>query len=123
MKTILVVEDNALNMKLVKAFLKSVNHKVLSAEDAETGLQLARGERPDLILMDIQLPGMNGLEATRIIKIDSDLKDTPVIALTSYAMNDDREKALAAGCDDYISKPINHKVFLEKIHDHLHLDR
>ena len=114
-KTILVVEDNDLNMKLVKAILTPCGHEILTAEDAESGLRLAREHRPDIVLMDIQLPTMDGLEATRILKADPDLKDVPVIAITSYAMQEDRQKSLAAGCDGYISKPISPKHFLEKL--------
>ncbi|MGB5985907.1 MAG: response regulator [Desulfobacterales bacterium] len=114
-KTILVIEDNALNMKLVQAILSPCGHKSLAAEDAESGLRMAREQRPDIVLMDIQLPAMDGLEATRIIKADPDLKDVPVIALTSYAMKEDRQKSFAAGCDGYISKPLHPKHFLEKL--------
>ncbi len=114
-KTILMIEDNALNRKLFKAILSPYSHRVIAAKDAETGLEIAREQRPDQILMDIQLPIMSGLEATRIIKNDPDLQHIPVIALTSYAMKGDRDKSFAAGCDDYIPKPINPKTFLEKI--------
>jgi two-component system cell cycle response regulator DivK len=114
-KTILLIEDNALNIKLAKAILKTGNHHVLVAEDAESGLQLARKNRPHLILMDIQLPGIDGLAATEIIKKDPDLKHIPVIALTSYAMKDDREKSFAAGCDEHISKPVDYAELLDKI--------
>jgi len=111
-KTILVVEDNHLNMKLVVALLEMNNYIVLEALDAETGIQLVREHKPDLILMDIQLPGMDGLSATRIIKRDESLHGIPVVALTSYAMQGDEEKARSAGCTGYISKPINTRDFL-----------
>ena len=114
-KTILVIEDNKLNIKLVKAVLHLNNHRVLVAEDAETGLRVARKKQPDLILMDIQLPAMDGLEATQIIKADPETSHIPVIAMTSHAMKKDREKAIDAGCDDYISKPIEQNEFLDKI--------
>ena len=95
-KTILVIEDNKLNMKLVNGLVKIGKYRMLEAEDAESGIEMIRGQRPDLVLMDIQLPGMDGLSATKIIKEDSDLKDIPIVALTSYAMQGDEEKALAA---------------------------
>ncbi len=114
-KTILVVEDNELNMKLVKTLLEFGGYRVLTAPDAEKGVQLAREHRPDLILMDIQLPGMDGLTATGIIKNDPDIGQTPVIALTSFAMQGDEEKALEAGCDGYITKPIDTRDFCGRI--------
>jgi two-component system cell cycle response regulator len=114
-KTVLVVEDNQLNMKLVRELLKIAGCSSLEAVDAEMGLKLARKHRPDLILMDIQLPGMDGLSATQIIKNDSELNETPVIALTSYAMKGDETKAKQAGCDGYLTKPINTKAFLKTI--------
>jgi CheY-like chemotaxis protein len=118
-KTILVIEDNELNMKLVRSLLKIGNHQMLEALDAETGIQLTRTHRPDLILMDIQLPGMDGLRATRMIKEDPDLKDIPVVAVTSYAMQGDDVKASEAGCAGYITKPINTKEFLKAIEQYL----
>lgn len=114
-KTILVVEDNPLNMKLVRTLLRKDSFRVVEAENAERGLELAREEKPDLILMDIQLPGMDGLSAVRILKADPVLKRVPVAALTSYAMEGDVEKAREAGCDGYISKPIDTRGFLETV--------
>ena len=114
-KKILVIEDNELNLKLVRALLTSGNYSILEATDAETGIHMAREHLPDLILMDIQLPGIDGLEATRIISNDDDLKDIPIVALTSYAMQGDKEIAKAAGCIDYITKPLDTKKFLERI--------
>jgi len=114
-KTILVVEDNDLNMKLVKSLLEMGNYHVLEAMEAQTGIQLAREHRPDLILMDIQLPGMDGLAATRVIKGDDALKDIPVVAITSYAMEGDERKTREAGCTGYIAKPIDTRSFLENI--------
>ena len=114
-KTILVVEDNELNMKLVRSLLQLENYEVLEAENAEKGIQLARDHHPDLILMDIQLPGMDGLKAAELISADEDLKDISIVALTSYAMEGDKEKALAAGCAGYISKPIETRSFLKTI--------
>jgi CheY-like chemotaxis protein len=114
-KKILVIEDNELNLKLVKNLLLLEKYTVLEAVNAEKGLELARKEQPDLILMDIQLPGMDGLKATHIIKHDDVLKNIPVVALTSYAMEGDEEKVLAAGCNGYISKPIDTKRFRDTI--------
>ena len=118
-KTILVVEDNKLNMKLVRGLIKIGKYHMLEAMDAETGIKLIREERPDLVLMDIQLPGMDGLSATEVIKADPDLKDIPIVALTSYAMQGDKEKALAAGCTGYIAKPIDTRQFLETVSQYL----
>ena len=114
-KTILVIEDNALNMKLVKSLLGIGKYSILSAEDAESGMQVARENHPDLILMDIQLPGMDGLTATKILKADQKVNRIPIVALTSHTMEGDDKKALAAGCDGYIAKPIDTKNFLATI--------
>lgn len=113
--TILVIEDNEMNMKLVRTLLQMGEYHVLEAMNAERGIELARELKPGLILMDIQLPGMDGLSATRLIKEDSALKDIPIVALTSYAMDGDREKAIQSGCEDYITKPIDTKSFFDKI--------
>ena len=118
-KSILVIEDNALNMKLVRSLLQIGKYNVLEAMNAETGIQLARENMPDLVLMDIQLPGMDGLTATRIIKSDPKLQDIPVVALTSYAMQGDDEKAKLAGCTGYIAKPIDTRSFLDIVADQL----
>jgi CheY-like chemotaxis protein len=122
-RTVLVIEDNALNMKLVRSLLKMGKYTVIEAVDAETGIQFAREYRPDLILMDIQLPGMDGLNATMIIKEDPSLKDIKVVALTSYAMEGDDRKAREAGCDGYIVKPIDTKEFLKTVDQFLNVDR
>jgi CheY-like chemotaxis protein len=118
-KTILVIEDNKLNMKLVNGLIKIGKYRMLEAIDAESGIQLIREQRPDLVLMDIQLPGMDGLSATKIIREDPDLKDIPIVALTSFAMQGDEEKALAAGCTGYITKPIDTRNFLETVSQYL----
>ena len=118
-KTILVVEDNELNMKLVKGLIKIGKYRMLEAVDAESGIQLIREQRPDLVLMDIQLPGMDGLSAARVIKEDPTLKNIPIVALTSYAMQGDEEKALAAGCTGYIAKPIDTRNFLQTVSQYL----
>lgn len=115
MKRILIVEDNPQNMKLVVTVLKKSGYEVLKAVDADSGILLARQELPDLILMDIQLPGMDGLTATRLLKGDRVTAQIPVIALTAFAMVGDRDRILAAGCDDYISKPIRYKEFLASV--------
>ncbi|MES2180092.1 MAG: response regulator [Gemmatimonadota bacterium] len=115
MATVLIVEDNAANMKLAVFLLESAGHAVLSATNAEAGLALARTEHPALILMDIQLPGMDGIEATGILKRDDETKGIPVIALTALAMKGDEERIRAAGCDGYIAKPISYRDFLQTI--------
>lgn len=115
MATILVVEDNADNMFLTAMLLESAGHTILSASDAEVGLMLARKELPDLILMDIQLPGMDGLEATALLKRDRTTAAIPVIALTALAMKGDEERIRAAGCDGYIAKPIGVQDFLKAV--------
>lgn len=115
MAKVLVVEDNAANMTLAVFLLNSAGHTVLSVTDAEAGLTLARDEQPDLILMDIQLPGMDGLEATALLKSDEVTRAIPVIALTALAMKGDEERIRAAGCDGYIAKPLEYKHFLSVI--------
>ena len=115
MARILIIEDNPANMTLATFLLESADHTVLSAIDAETGLTIARAEQPDLVLMDIQLPGMDGLEATGILKADKDTRGIPVIALTALAMKGDEERIRAAGCDGYIAKPLDYKQFLAAI--------
>ena len=115
MATVLVVEDNAANMKLATFLLTSAGHTVLSATNAEAGLTLARDEHPDIILMDIQLPGMDGLEACAQLKADEATRDIPVIALTALAMKGDEDRIRAAGCDGYIAKPMRYHEFLATI--------
>jgi len=114
-KIILVIEDDALNMKLTRSLLNIGGYRCIEAFDAEEGLRLARQIIPDLILMDINLPGMDGLTATRVIKHDPCLLAVPVIALTSHVMLGDRQRAFEAGCDGYISKPIDTRNFLTEI--------
>jgi two-component system cell cycle response regulator DivK len=115
MARILIIEDNQANMKLASLLLHNAGHTVLCAVDAETGLTLARAEQPDLILMDIQLPGMDGLEATMLLKRDDATRAIPVIALTALAMKGDEERIRAAGCDGYIAKPMRYQEFLATI--------
>jgi len=115
MAKILIVEDNPTNMTLAVFLLQSAGHTVFSAIDAEAGLTLARGEHPNLILMDIQLPGMDGLEATTLLKQDETTRAIPVIALTALAMKGDEERIRAAGCDGYIAKPMQYQELLAAI--------
>ena len=115
MATILVIEDNPDNMTLAVLLLKSAGHTVLSAVDAEAGLTIANAELPNLILMDIQLPGMDGLEATVLLKAALATKEIPVIALTALAMNGDEARIRAAGCDGYIAKPMSIHQFLATV--------
>ena len=115
MAEILIVEDNEANMRLARLLLLNVGHSVLWAADAETGLTLAREKQPALILMDIQLPGMDGLAATALLKQDPLTANIPVIALTAMAMKEDREKTRLAGCDAYIIKPLRYKELYQVI--------
>jgi two-component system cell cycle response regulator DivK len=115
MATILIVEDNATNMKLSTFLLESADYTVLTATNAEIGLTVARESHPDLILMDIQLPGMDGLTATAALKADEATRAIPVIALTALAMKGDEERIRAAGCDGYIAKPLDYKDFLATV--------
>ena len=114
-RNILVIEDNELNMKLMRGVFRLGGYQIIEAYDAESGIHLAREHQPFLILMDIQLPGMDGLKATQIIKTDPELRDIPVVALTGFAMQCDEEKALNAGCDGYITKPIDVEEVIEII--------
>ena len=114
-KMILIIEDDELNQKLVKEILRVGNYKAIEALDAETGIELARRHKPDLILMDIHLPKMDGFSATKLIKSDEDLKQIPIVALTALAMPDDREKAREAGCDGYVTKPFRFQDLLKTI--------
>ncbi|TFD75142.1 response regulator [Cryobacterium sp. Sr8] len=123
MPVILIVEDNHANMKLATLLMERAGHTVLTADDAETGLALARAKRPDLILMDVQLPGMDGLAATALLKRDPTTASIPVIALTAMAMQADREKSRLAGCDAYITKPLRYKELYEAIDSLLAPDR
>jgi two-component system cell cycle response regulator DivK len=112
---ILVVEDSPVNMALTVAILESAGHAVLQAEHAVPGMEIAREERPDLILMDIQLPDIDGLVATRMLKRDARTARIPVIALTAFAMTGDEEEMRAAGCDGYITKPVRYRDFLAEV--------
>jgi two-component system cell cycle response regulator DivK len=112
MLQVLIIEDTPLNMELVVTILKQAGHVPLTAETAARGLALARAHRPDVILMDVQLPDMDGLAATRLLKADPATGDIPVIALTAFAMKGDEEKTIAAGCDGYVTKPVRYKELL-----------
>jgi len=114
-KKILIVEDTPLNMELCRDLLEVAGYTIYEAVDARQAIEQAKQERFDLILMDIQLPGMDGLSATRIIKGESINKDTPIVALTAYAMAGDKEKIEAAGCNGYLTKPINTKEFARSV--------
>jgi len=106
MTTILYIEDNPLNMRLVRKILSSLGYNMIEAMDGLTGLDLAARERPDLILVDVNLPNIDGLEITQRLKADRELSYIPVVALTANAMHGDRERCLSAGCDGYIAKPV-----------------
>jgi two-component system, cell cycle response regulator DivK len=112
---VLVVEDTPANMKLAGMLLDKAGYRVLQASTAAAGIALAREHQPDLILMDIQLPGMDGLTATRLLKEAETTRHIKIVALTAFAMKGDEEKMLAAGCDGYIAKPIQYKNFLEEV--------
>lgn len=118
MKRILVVENEELNMDLLVQILED-DYQVLTAFDGASGVQVAKAERPDLILMDLSLPVMDGWEATRRIKANDDLKSIPIIALTAHAMIGDEEKARASGCDDYMTKPLDEDLLFEKLNQFL----
>jgi two-component system cell cycle response regulator DivK len=115
MASVLVIEDNPVNLTLAIFLLESAGHTVLSATDAEAGVALAKSQHPELILVDIQLPGMDGLEATALLKRDVETSAVPVIALTALAMKGDEERIRAAGCDGYIAKPMRYLEFLATV--------
>jgi two-component system cell cycle response regulator DivK len=117
--TILLVEDNELNRDMLSRRLQRRGYTVLIAVDGVEGMESARRDRPDLILMDMSLPILDGWEATRRLKADPETRDIPIIGLSAHAMSGDREKALEAGCDDYDTKPVDLARLLEKISDRL----
>ena len=119
MKKILVVEDNELNLEMLQRRLTRRGFAVTTAQDGQEAIEKTFAENPDLILMDMNLPVLDGWEATRQIKRDEKLKNIPVIALTAHAMSDDEDKALNAGCDDFATKPVDFGRLLEKIEKHL----
>ena len=118
-KTVLIVEDNELNMKLFHDLLEAHGYETLQTRTGIEALELARAHRPDLILMDIQLPEVSGLEVTKWIKEDEDLCSIPVIAVTAFAMKGDEERIRQGGCEAYISKPISVAKFLETVRSYL----
>lgn len=118
-KTILVVEDQEDNRRILRDMLTSRGFSIIEATDGLAGVEAASTNRPDLILMDIQLPGIDGYEATRRIKANEELKDIPIIAVTSYALSGDDQKAFSAGCDDYVAKPFSPRQLLAKIEQYL----
>ncbi|ETX00533.1 MAG: chemotaxis protein CheY [Candidatus Entotheonella factor] len=122
MITILLVEDNELNRDMLSRRLESRGYRVLIAVDGKQGVHMAKSEVPDLILMDMSLPVLDGWEATRLIKSAAETQLIPIIALTAHAMTGDRERALEAGCDDYDTKPIEFTRLLKKIQACLHRD-
>ena len=119
-KVILIVEDEPRNLKLMRRLLQASGYTTIEATDGKQGVELARIRMPDLILMDIQLPVIDGLEATKTLKADTDTKDIPIVALTGHAMPGDEQRIREAGCDEYIGKPIvDIRAFLETVERHL----
>ena len=114
-KTILIVEDDVLNMKLFNDLLQARGYDILLSVDGKDAIDLARKHHPDLIIMDIQLPEISGVEHTKVLKADDALKDIPVLAVTAFVLKGDEEKILEAGCDGYIAKPISVPNFLETV--------
>jgi two-component system cell cycle response regulator DivK len=118
-KRILIIEDQEDNRAILRDLLSQAGYELIEAADGEEGVKLAQMERPDLILMDIQLPVIDGYEATRRIKATADLKSIPIIAVTSYALSGDEAKARAAGCDGYVTKPFSPRDLLAKVRAYL----
>jgi two-component system, cell cycle response regulator DivK len=121
-KTILIVEDNELNMKLFRDLLQAHGLNTVETRDGTQAIDLARQHKPDLILMDIQLPQISGLDVTRMLKKDEELKSIPVIAVTAFAMKGDEEKIREGGCEDYFSKPITITKLMESVQKHLKMN-
>jgi len=117
--TILYIEDNEYNRKIVRQLLGRTSYRLLEALDGESGVAIARQELPQLILMDVQLPKMSGLEATRTLKADPRTRDIPIIVITSFALSGDREKAAAAGADSYLAKPYSPRELLALVRQFL----
>ena len=114
-KTILVIDDDVLNLKLMRGVFGHGKYNIIEADNAELGIRMAKEHHPDLILMDIQLPGMDGIQATKRIRADAEISSLQVIALSSYAMAEDMEAAMTAGCNGYISKPIDTRNFMMSV--------
>ena len=119
MKTILYVEDNEYNRKIVRQLFSASSYRLMEAQDGEDGVAVAQKELPDLILMDVQLPKMSGLDATRALKADARTKDIPVIIITSFALSGDREKAAEAGATNYLAKPYSPRELLTMVRQYL----
>lgn len=115
MAKVLIIEDNESNLYMMRFILSKLGHQILEARDGMMGLKMAQEELPDLILMDIQLPLLDGYTVTKKIRENEKLKNVPIIAVTSYAMVGDREKAISAGCTAYVEKPINPEKFIEEV--------
>jgi len=118
-KVILIVEDEPRNLTLLRDLLQVSGYSTIEATDGKQGVELAKSNKPDLILMDVQMPVMDGLEATRILKADTTTGNIPVLALTSYAMKGDKERILEAGCDGYLAKPFDIKELLKTVTEYL----
>jgi two-component system, cell cycle response regulator DivK len=114
-KRILYVEDNFQNKRLIKKILNAKGYEVLEAEDGLTGVEMVTRERPDMILMDINIPGIDGMEATARLKSTPELRHIPIVALTANAMRGDRERIMGAGCDEYMQKPVNNAKLIETV--------
>ncbi len=114
-KVILIVEDEPKNLTLLRDLLQVSGYSTIEATDGEKGVELAKASKPDLILMDIMMPNMDGLEATRILKADATTSNIPILALTSYAMKEDEDRILKAGCDGYLAKPIDIQELVKKV--------
>lgn len=117
--SILLVEDNEDNRIVYSTILEHAGHRVIEATDGEAGVALARSERPDLILMDVSIPLLDGWEATRILKADPETRHIPIVALTAHALEEDRAKAREVGCDGYIAKPAEPRVVLAQVQEYL----
>lgn len=117
-KKILIIEDNELNLKLFNDLLDAHGYKTVESRDGRKAFEITMRENPDLIIMDIQLPNISGIDVIRQIKSDKKLKHIPIIAVTAYAMQDDEERIMSAGCEGYISKPIEIASFVEKVREH-----
>ena len=118
-RVILIVEDDPKNLKLIRDLLQIRGYTTLEATDGKQGVDMAREKMPDLILMDIQMPVMDGFEAISILKADPVTKNIPIIALTAFAMQGDREKCMEAGCNGYITKPLDTRAFVTKVKEYL----
>ncbi len=118
-KRILIIEDNEQNLYLISFILQKHGYEVFAARDGQEGLDMAVSVKPDLILLDIQLPVMDGYDVARRLRTNTEFARVPIIAVTSYAMTGDREKTIEAGCDGYIEKPINPDTFLQEVEQHL----